>query len=114
MPHEAALLHCSETDCAATIKDHYWSKVKSGWFFSMQEPGKQWCPEHIPEWVAAWRAKRNGEAEVLPEVPSNEVLAEGIWCEDCEFFEENEIEKDTCPACGCSRTRHVPAKVVTS
>lgn len=27
-----------------------------GWFH--KKDGDSWCPEHIPAWVAAWRAKR--------------------------------------------------------
>lgn len=29
-----------------------------GWF--IQRDGKAWCPEHVPEWVANWRAIQKG------------------------------------------------------
>lgn len=28
-----------------------------GWFF--QKNGTSYCPEHVPDWVPAWRASRN-------------------------------------------------------
>lgn len=28
-----------------------------GWF--MQRNGDVWCPNHVPDWVSAWRAKKN-------------------------------------------------------
>lgn len=118
MSHETGELHCTEEGCEATVRDHYWGRVKSGWFFSMQNPGQQWCPKHIPEWVAEWRAKRDGDmaedVDVVPTEATNVVLAQGIWCEDCEVFEPDDIEKDTCPGCGHSRTTHVPVQVVAS
>lgn len=30
--------------------------VSEGWFH--QRDGTAWCPEHLPEWVAEWRAKQ--------------------------------------------------------
>lgn len=49
--------HCSHEVCAATIPGHAWGHIKSGWFF--QRDGTQYCPEHTPEWVAEWRARKN-------------------------------------------------------
>lgn len=48
--------HCAHEDCEATIRDHHWGVVKSGWF--IQRDGKAFCTKHIPEWVAEWRARR--------------------------------------------------------
>ena len=48
--------HCSAVGCAKSIKDHYWGHVKAeGWFFS--KAGEAYCPEHLPEWVPAWRER---------------------------------------------------------
>lgn len=48
------LIHCSHEGCEASVKNHYWGKVKADdWFF--QKTGEAWCPEHIPEWVETWR-----------------------------------------------------------
>lgn len=51
----------SEDGCATKVKNHKWGKVKAeGWFFSKEIPeDKGYCPEHVPEWVASWRAKKN-------------------------------------------------------
>jgi hypothetical protein len=47
-----------ETGCGRTFWDSgRWSKTKAqdeGWFF--QQNGAAWCPDHVPAWVAAWRA----------------------------------------------------------
>jgi hypothetical protein len=47
-------------------------------------------------------------------MPEQEVVAEGMWCRDCEFFEDAEFDPatGTCYACGCGNGRHVDAKVV--
>jgi hypothetical protein len=46
--------HCDER-----VKGHRWGKIKAGaagWFFT--RGGKAFCPQHTPEWVAAWRKVR--------------------------------------------------------
>lgn len=30
---------------------------EAGWFFSRRE-GLAYCPEHVPDWVPAWRARQ--------------------------------------------------------
>jgi len=50
---------CSQEGCTETVRNHYWGRVKSGWFF--QKTGEAWCPEHTPEWVASWRARKEAE-----------------------------------------------------
>lgn len=47
---------CSHEDCDATIRGHIWGYIRSGWFF--QKDGQQFCPEHTPDWVAEWRARK--------------------------------------------------------
>ena len=59
------VLSCSRDGCGKTIQNHYWGKVKSGWFFS-RDGETQWCAEHVPEWVAAWREKKRLEKEKDP------------------------------------------------
>lgn len=48
--------HCSHAGCTATIPGHAWGRIKSDWFF--QKDGRQFCPEHTPDWVAMWRARK--------------------------------------------------------
>jgi hypothetical protein len=51
---------CARPGCDAWFPNHYWGKVKAhsaGWFGSAQTQ-TYWCPDHNPEWVAAWRAKK--------------------------------------------------------
>lgn len=53
---------CSKEECSKTFTPHLWGTreaQRAGWF--LQRNGDAWCPEHNPDWVAAWRAKRNGE-----------------------------------------------------
>lgn len=57
--HEAPLKYCAKKGCKASFKDHHWGAVEAtdkGWFH--QRNGDSWCPEHHPEWVAEWRARR--------------------------------------------------------
>lgn len=51
------LNYCSSRDCMNSIKNNAWSRIKAeGWFF--QHNGDVWCPDHIPDWVEAWRANK--------------------------------------------------------
>lgn len=58
--------HCSEPSCLHNVSMHYWGKVtasNAGWFF--QRTGEAWCPEHVPEWVTEWRARRDASRDQL-------------------------------------------------
>ena len=57
--YEVEEIPCSDEECTETVRNHYWGRVKSGWFF--QKDGSAWCPAHIPEWVAEWRARKAAE-----------------------------------------------------
>lgn len=61
---------CSVPSCANSIRDHSWGHIKAaGWFFS--KTGEAYCPEHIPEWVPAWRARaRRARATEQPTAPN--------------------------------------------
>lgn len=49
---------CADPGCEAEIKDHAWGRIKAdGWF--QQRNGDVWCPDHIPDWVEAWRRRRD-------------------------------------------------------
>lgn len=50
------VIRCRADGCSATIPNHKFGKIKSGWF--EQKDGTVWCPKHTPAWVAAWRAKK--------------------------------------------------------
>jgi hypothetical protein len=53
---------CTHPGCPAKIADHRWGRTKAnGWFFS--KDGEAWCPDHVPRWVATWRAKEKRGAE---------------------------------------------------
>lgn len=55
-PH-TTYTHCSIDDCPERVADHYWGHVKAeGWFFS--KDGAAYCPQHVPEWVAGWRERK--------------------------------------------------------
>lgn len=50
---------CAQEGCGRTFRDHQWGATqahKEGWFH--QQNGDSWCPEHNPDWVKEWRAKR--------------------------------------------------------
>ena len=53
------LVHCAHSGCTATHARHYWGNIHAqgaGWF--SQTNGQDWCPDHTPGWVAAWRARK--------------------------------------------------------
>lgn len=59
MAHETELKKCSAPGCDASFKNHSWGAVKAhdaGWF--QQNDGGAWCPEHVPDWVPAWRERQ--------------------------------------------------------
>lgn len=57
-------IHCAIPNCPAKIKDHAWGHIQaSDWFFSQKED-RAFCPDHIPEWVEAWRARKKLEREL--------------------------------------------------
>lgn len=52
-------VRCSDPLCEREYADHKWGRInasKAGWFF--QTTGETWCPEHMPEWVTAWRERK--------------------------------------------------------
>jgi len=56
---EQPLRHCAHEGCEAFYKDHYWGGIEAtgkGWF--VQKDDTAWCPDHTPDWVAEWRAKK--------------------------------------------------------
>lgn len=55
-------IECCFTYCTATIKSHRWAQIRAsdhGWFFGRN--GDVFCPEHVPDWVAAWRERRKAQ-----------------------------------------------------
>ena len=46
------------------------------------------------------------------------IHAEGVWCENCEVFEQEHDytgtgENDTCMSCGCTVEAHTEVKVIS-
>lgn len=41
------------------------------------------------------------------------VVAEGHWCQECEYFEDPApFEDGECKSCGCTTGQHVPVRVI--
>lgn len=60
----AAVVTCAAQGCVASHNNDRWSRVRAheaGWFESRR--GGSFCPEHVPDWVAGWRAKRKGKVD---------------------------------------------------
>lgn len=58
-PQPVALKKCAEPTCDKTKPDADWAHRTpegEGWFD--QRNGDSWCPEHIPAWYTAWKAKK--------------------------------------------------------
>lgn len=50
---------CADPGCERTRAAHRWGSIKAhdaGWF--ELKDGTTWCPEHTPDWVAGWRARK--------------------------------------------------------
>lgn len=50
---------CVADGCTATFPGSKWDSIRAGdtgWFFT--KVGDAYCPEHVPEWVPAWRARQ--------------------------------------------------------
>lgn len=48
-----------------------------------------------------------------PGSAESDVIAEGYWCSDCEFYESGDDMCDLdCHACGCRREDHVRVSLV--
>lgn len=59
-------VRCARADegCTASFPGSKWHAIRAGgqgWFFS-REDDAAYCPEHVPEWVAAWRESKAGGA----------------------------------------------------
>lgn len=56
---------CDVPGCDNTYPDHAWGAIKAngaGWFRSKDDTVIR-CPEHLPEWVPAWRESRRKKNE---------------------------------------------------
>lgn len=52
---------CAQPECPESLPDHGWGRIKAdNWF--QQRNGDIWCPNHRPEWYAAWRARQKKDA----------------------------------------------------
>lgn len=51
-------------------------------------------------------------------IETDTVVARGVWCLNCDVFEDFEfgdhIKNGRCESCGCSESRHIDVKVVTT
>lgn len=60
---DGQFVHCDVEGCEAKIKNHKWGRIhagSAGWFFGATYPRNVWCPDHLPEWVESWRARKTG------------------------------------------------------
>lgn len=64
---------CAADGCDSNYPDHKWGATKAhedGWF--LQRNGDSWCPKHVPDWVAGWRAKQEVQYGVKHKHPKKE------------------------------------------
>lgn len=57
--YEIPKTECAKEGCKNAYTPHRWGSTKAhgkGWF--QQKDGTVWCPEHTPEWVEEWRARK--------------------------------------------------------
>ncbi len=98
-----AMKECAEPHCENSYESHYWGTLKAhqkGWF--NQKDGTSWCPDHVPEWVASWRARQKLEQADFET---------GLEQMDIKVHpkqdQQNDIGRyDTCPLIGQDHGRH--------
>lgn len=64
MVHNVGRKRCSRSSCEKSFVPHRWGNSEArfqGWF--LQRNGEAWCPDHHPDWVTEWRAKKKAEKE---------------------------------------------------
>lgn len=55
---ETNYVFCQHEGCMANHADHAWGHIKAdGWFHS-RDGTQAFCPQHLPDWVAGWRAQQ--------------------------------------------------------
>lgn len=54
-PGDYSTHYCDFPECDAKTRSH-----GSAWFFTADDL-MAFCPKHLPEWVAEWRAKKQAE-----------------------------------------------------
>lgn len=57
---------CVHPGCEATHPSGKWGDIRAaetGWFHS--KSGDAYCPRHVPQWVAKWRARQAGTMNAL-------------------------------------------------
>ena len=62
--HPSYKAACSKPNCESDYFPDKWGKIEAvnlGWF--LQRNGDAWCPKHIPDWVAEWRARKKAKEE---------------------------------------------------
>jgi hypothetical protein len=81
---------CARKDdlgCPARTPDSRFHRIRAGeagWFFS-RETEEAYCPEHVPGWVPAWRARKAVEKfEVQSSFTRQPAVSR---CADCDFSE---------------------------
>lgn len=55
------LARCLRPQCRATVQGFRWARIQAareGWFFPKDQVPDGWCPDHLPDWVPAWRARK--------------------------------------------------------
>lgn len=57
---------CAHPGCDANHPAGKWGDIRAaekGWFHS--KSGDAYCPKHVPQWVAKWRARQAGKMNVI-------------------------------------------------
>lgn len=78
--------------CPASHPGSRWDAMKAdreGWFHSRAEEAA-YCPEHVPGWVPAWRAKQ--AARKFRVQGTHATLPAVLKCQGCEFSEVEEAD----------------------
>lgn len=82
---------CDGPGCEAAVPNHRWGRIKEGETWLFQKNGDSWCPEHLPEWYPAWKAKQQAKASDARAVAR---IVYEVKCDRCSTAHEVEVAED--------------------
>jgi hypothetical protein len=83
-------VRCSANGCTVTHPGDKFASIRAkdaGWFHR-RDGSEAFCPEHLPDWVVSWRARKQNVRRTFTRLPS---VTE---CQGCGF---SEVVEDTTP-----------------
>lgn len=59
----AVTIKCSRPGCKSEIMNHKWGKIHASPEWLFLKSGRQYCPDHWPDWAVKWREEKQRAKE---------------------------------------------------